>query len=140
MWLFGPFNCLFRNLLRISDRLIYNMTIFGIFIEFHYFGVQGARGPKERGGAQAGGVRNFWHRPKIKVVWYDEPLCQNLRRYSKVKYHGIFFRLDPPHGSEEQLHLVALANANIGEHPTPLPLVRTCTQVGPSPSLHKRTP
>ena len=50
------------------------------------------------GGAQAGGVRNFWHRPKIKVVWYDEPLCQNSKRYSKVKYHGIFFRLDPPLG------------------------------------------
>ena len=59
IWRFGPFNCLFRNLLRISDRLIYNMTLFGIFLEFHYFGVEGARGPKERGRCPGRGGPKF---------------------------------------------------------------------------------
>ena len=41
IWPFGPFNCLFCNLLRISDRLIYNMTICWKFLFLAIFGSQG---------------------------------------------------------------------------------------------------
>ena len=38
----------------------------------------------------------FGLRAKIYLVLSNKDLCQFLERYSKVKYHPVYFHLDPP--------------------------------------------